>query len=410
MTPSPGRRRLALPSLLGIALALAWPPFAAPASADNLAIVIDGPSDGHVVEDGSTVTVSGRVATGLLTSVDGITVQLFTGGSLIHQESACAPCGSDSTVSFSHTLPELDYNGRYQVRVTATGFLITSGIPVDPDSAEVGFAVAVPPEAPTNVTASHADGKVTVTWRAVPAYPDLVGYVVYRRSGASAFAPASAGLAPGTTSFVDAQLPPGGGNLQYRVVAIRGGADEGASNWLTAESAAVPVSVPAPPTTVPPGPGGTTSTLPPGGGLQSDGAVNSLGSLGSLFPSATGVQFPTATSTPGLPDTGFTETLPFGVSPELGNKVEGRQAGRSASSSGSGSLDDGDLSDSNRRALLVPVAAGSVLCVSALHLRWLNRRLAVSAAGLAGGGAGPDLEPDPDPDGPPRSSDLVRVG
>ncbi|MDQ4096290.1 MAG: hypothetical protein M3144_00255, partial [Actinomycetota bacterium] len=165
---------------------------------------------------------------------------------------------------------------------------------------------------------------------------------------------------------------------------------------------------PAPPTTAPQGPGVTT-TLQPGGGLQTDGAVNSVGNIGSLFPSAAGIQFPTATSTPGLPDTGFTEALPFGASPELGAKVEGRQAGRSASSSGSGSLEDDDLSDSNRRALLVPVAAGSVLCVSALHLRWLNRRLAFAAAG-AGGGAtpGPDLEPDPDPSS--RSSDLLRVG
>jgi hypothetical protein len=349
------------------------------------------------------------VGTALLTSVDGITVRLFTGGSQIHQATACAPCGSDSTVPFSYTTPVLAYNGYYQVRVTATGFLIANDIPVEPASDERGFAISVPPEAPTNVRASHADGRVTVTWRAVPAYPDLVGYVVYRKTGAGAFSPVSAGLPPGTTSFVDAQLPPGGGNLQYQVVAIRAGADGGASNWLTAASEAVVTNVPAPPTTPPPAGGETTTTVQPGGGLQSDGAVNSLGSLGNLFPSAAGVQFPTASPTPGLPDTGFTQTLPFGASPELGNRLEGRQPGRSASSSGSGSLDDGDFSDSNRRALLVPVAAGSVLCVSALHLRWLNRRLAIPVGGGGGGGTGPDLEPEVDPDGSASTSDLVSV-
>jgi hypothetical protein len=54
-------------------------------------------------------------------------------------------------------------------------------------------------------------------------------------------------------------------------------------------------------------------------------------------------------------------------------------------------------SSTNRRALLVPVAAGSVLCVAALHLRWLNRRLGAYAPPARGGGGdagtGSDFEP-----------------
>ncbi|MCA1673016.1 MAG: hypothetical protein LC799_12745, partial [Actinobacteria bacterium] len=78
-----------------------------------------------------------------------------------------------------------------------------------------------------------------------------------------------------------------------------------------------------------------------------------------------------------------------------GSKIEGRNPGRPSSAAGSGAVEPGgDLTDSNRRALLIPVAAGSILCVAALHLRWLSRRLVVSPAGSAASAVG-DLEPAP---------------
>ena len=414
----PRRRSVALAGVLGTVLLVAWPLLAAPAAdADNLALVIDSPSEGQVVTSGTTVEVSGKVGTGVLATVDGITVQLFRSDIGIDQASACGACGSDSVVPFSYTTPALTYNGHYRVRVTATGYVVSSGIRVAPASDDRTFSVNVAPAAPGNVKATFADGKVTVTWTAVPAYPDLVGYVVYRKSSAADFAPVSDGRPPGTTSFVDSQPPAGGGNVQYRVVALRAGADPGADNWLVGRSDPVVVSIPLPSTTTPTNgqPGVTSTTVQPGGGLQPDGAVNSVGNLGNLFPSSAGIDLPAAAlpSSPTIPDGTFSATLPFGAGSLPGSKVDGRQAGRSASSSGSGALDSGGESDTNRRALLVPVAAGSVLCVSALHLRWLNRRVAASSRGPGGGGGSAgdlehaDLLP---ADQPATGSHLVSVG
>jgi hypothetical protein len=353
----------------------------------------------------------------VLTTVDGINVQLFRSDALIDQAPACGACGSDNVVPFSYTTPALTTNGHYRVRVTATGYVVSSGIRVAPASDERSFSMDVAPAAPSNVKATYGDGRVTVTWTGVPAYPDLVGYVVYRKSSAADFAPVSDGRPPGTTSFVDSQPPPAGGNLQYRVVALRAGADPGADNWLVARSDPALVSIPAPPTSAPTTgqPGVTSTTVQPGGGLQPNGAVNSVGNLGNLFPSSAGIDLPAAAlpTTPTVPDGTFSETLPFGAGSLPGTKVDGRQAGRSASSSGSGALDSGVASDSNRRALLVPVAAGSVLCVSALHLRWLNRRLAASSSQGPGGGSGApgDLEhADLLPADHAPSSGLVSVG
>jgi hypothetical protein len=304
----------------------------------------------------------------------------------------------------------LDYNGQYDVKVTATGYVLSNGLPVSPSSDERSFSVAVPPAPPTHVQAAYANGAVTVTWKAGGSYPDLAGYVVRRKSGQADFAAVSGALGPGATSFVDRQLPPAGGNVQYDVVAVRQGAS---GDFLYGPSEGTVVALPVPTTTIPLG-GSTTSALPPGGGTQSGGAVSNLGgdlgNIGSLFAPAAAASLPSPAPTPTLPDTGYSETLPFGAVAAAGGvpsgaKVNGREAGRPSSSSGSGGLDTGGQSDSNRRALLVPVAAGSVLCVSALHLRWLNRRLGSSSGGGPGAGSGDlphdhvggdDLAPEPD--------------
>jgi hypothetical protein len=391
-----GRRAFALAGLLatGVAgLVMAAPFLVAPAYADNLVVSIDGPSDGQTFTDTNTVTVSGKVATGLLVSVDSITVQVTSGGTVLGPVAVCSgtACGSGASVPFSYSAP-FPYNGQYTVKVTATGYVLSNGLAVSPSSDQRAFSVAVPPAPPTNVKATFANGGVTVTWKPGGSYPDLAGFVVRRKTGQGAFSPVSGALAPTATSFTDSQPPAAGGSVQYEVVAVRQGAD---GDYLYGESEGSVVTLPVPSTTIPPG-GSTTTSVTPGGGVQPGGAVSNVGNLsniGSLFPSATGVQLPASSGpTPTLPDTGFSETLPFGASAAgtlpSGAKVDGRQPGRPSSSSGTGVLDSGEQNNSNRRALLVPVAAGCVLCVSALHLRWLNRRLASPSNGGPGGGSG----------------------
>lgn len=405
------RRRLAaIPALVGIAVILAWPLAAGPASADSspFTVTIDSPA-GQTLSDATTMTVQGRVAAGIAAFVQDITVRVVrdADGVEIAKTSVCCASPMTGTVAFGpYTTPSLGRNGGYHVTVTASGeiqLLLTS--PAAPAEATAGFTVAVPPAPPGNIKAVvQSDRSVLVSWSAVPAYPDFVGYGVYRKTGSGDFAPLKAIRDRTTTSFTDTTLGSFSGPVQYQVTAVREGAVPGdQSSWLSAVGEATSATVPPPPTTPPPVGGGTTTTLPPGGGLQPDGAATSDF---SKFFSSQPAPVPALPSAPPatLPDTGYSDTLPFGALPSttgVPGKVGGQQAGRSSASSGSGDVQTDTLAGVNRRALLVPVAAGSVLCVAALHLRWLNRRLLVppggpGSPGAGGPGAGGGMDGGPD--------------
>lgn len=417
-------RILATSSLLGFALALAAP-LAAPASAaGGMEVHIDAPGDGETFQEGNTVTVSGTVAPGLAT-VDIIQLQVFRGvdGAMVVDETLCQPCTNGPSVPFSYRTPALAYNGPYTVVVGTAGSVIVGQLD---GSAARNFALAVPPPAPTGVAAEVLpDRRVQVTWKAVAGTPDLTAYAVYRKVDVGDFMPL-AGVGPGTTTFTDESVTSFTGAIQYRVVALRQGASPSTdpNSWLRTASAAAVATLPAlPPTTTAGGDGqaqNTTTTtalggVSAGGGIGGADLSRLFGNSGASVP-----QLPAAGPAPTLPDTGFSETLPFDPA-ATPNRVEGRQQGRPTTASGSADIEPGESDESNRRALLVPVAAGSVLCVTALHLRWLNRRLAVAAVeavaagpGASGAGGGPpslDLEPaEPDPDAFAPSPDRVPVG
>lgn len=393
MNLSRNRAVRAAGALLTAGLSLGWL-LATPALAENLTLTLDSPTEGRRYE-ASTVTVEGRVDTALLTNVDRVQVIItkLVDGEVVQNEAACAPCGSDSSIPFSFT-SSLGSNGPYAVRVVASGHLLLNGIPVNEASAERSFTVVVRPAAPTNLRAERlADNKVRLTWDAVPAYPDLLGYAVFRAPPGGALQPVN-GVPPGTTSYIDAQPAAAGGNFEYKVASVRQGAVPGDdSEYLLAYSNLATVNVPPPPVPTTNGvslPSGSNAPATPATG--SDPGPASL-DLGQFFNSAgpSGISLPApslpSSSSIQLPDTGFDPNLPFGSG--AGGLPTERRPATSAPRQPTSAVDAED-ENSNRRALLVPVAAGSVLCVAALHLRWLSRRLAVSPLGPDGGA---DLEP-----------------
>ncbi|MGH9224264.1 MAG: hypothetical protein ACRD2W_10915, partial [Acidimicrobiales bacterium] len=378
------RRFWAIPTLSGIALLLVVPfgataATAATAASGGLAVSISSPSDGQKVTS-STVTVSGQVMA-TLGNIDTIELRTYRGSSF-RTTKACGPCGPEATISFSVKSPTLDLNGPYTFEVLANGHILLNNIGLD-GNASRGVVVAVPPEPPTAVTATpQADRSVKLSWTAPATPADFLGYVVYRKTDASGFSFLGSTKQTTYTDNQTAQVP---GPVQYLVASVRAGAvPDDPDTAIQASAPAVVAQLPPLPTTSTV-PGVTTTTLPPGGGNQVGGAA-SVDLSGLMPPAEISVPtFPPPAPAPTLPDTGFSPNLPFPATSAPG-RVEGRQQGATASATGAGQVESGGGDNTNRRALLVPVAAGSVLCVTALHLRWLNRRLAVSAALSTAGG------------------------
>ena len=393
--------------LLAFAATAVMPFLAMPAASAQAPINLEitSPGDGAVISGTFTPEIAGKAYTGIGVDVDVIRVVIArnSDGAIVADTEVCCDQGRNGTIPFSMTAPNLSRNGPYTVRVAAAGHFLLGGLSVNPQSADRSFAMAVPPAPPNLANPQVVDRTVKLSWTPGRADPDLMGYAVYRKVGNGAFV-GLAGLLPTVTTYSDDKFPADfGGAVQYRVDALRQGAviSSKPQDWLARPSAAVAATIAAPPTTAPPStqPGETTTSTSPGGGLQPNGAVNST-DLGALFGGGGPVPtFPTATI-PEIPDPGFSELLPFPAG--AGGRQQALGDDEEEGSDDGGFVDE--LSDTaNRRALLVPVAGGSVLCVAALHLRWFNRRLAVGAigaAGKAGTAAGvADLEPtDPDPD------------
>ena len=289
-------------------------------------------------------------------------------------------------------------NGPYTATVKGTAALGDTTIS-DSTSDPVTFAVAAPPKTPVLEAPKVTDGRtVELTWSRNEE-PDMLYYTVFRKDpGSPEFSPAGVRApqpATGSTeSFTDTSTTANGGDYSYRVVATRIGSSGTSNTQVSSDpSAPSPASVPAPPaTTVAPAPGGASASTARGG---------------TTGPSTR----PTVTE----PDNGFKTNLPF-AAVEPGD----------AQATPPGSRPSSVVSNLQSGRPLVPVAAGLVLLVLAMHVRLLARRtrptdgdlpveLGVPAAPTAIIRPRPEPEPRPQPalvpeaDAQPQFYDVMKV-
>lgn len=304
----------------------------------------------------------------------------------------CDPCESGSEARFSWATPELAHNGPYRLTVRAWGTEALDLDGAEQTTASRTYALSLPAQRPSDpVAVTQTDRTVEVTWAKVTAHPDLVGYEVRRRApDGSAFLTAGHAQQPSgaTVRFVDSapSQSAGAGVYEYEIRTIRAGSvPDDPHTAVFSSAAAASAVVPAPPTsTTPPttptgepadpggedtpaGPGGPTTTGETGPDLGDFLSRASGGAATRPAPTPSG---PRAT----IPDT-FDETLPFTTSTSVPLATLGEEgSGRPAQIGDSTESALGELgAESNRRALLVPVAAGSILCLMAFHLRVLLR-------------------------------------
>lgn len=323
-----------------------------PASAQSdLAVVFSGPAD---VAD-STITVAGRVEGSDVAkaTVTGITVTLVPDNG----EPIKAIQPNTKAVPEFEARFKVPRNGRYTANVEAQRLVL------QPVKGSRTFVVAVPPARPTDVKVEVSPERaVTVSW-ARNSEPVLY-YLVSRKNEADGkLAPAGGRVAQpesGRVSFVDPFPALAGGDFSYEVVAVAPPAVPGGPPLRSLPGTSDKVSVAAPPAT-------TAAPVAGASGL--------LGGLPATQPRA---------SAPGpaprpLVDTGFSESLPFGARPP-GEEIieEGEQEPRS--------LEVGTTTSEfvSRGRPLVPIAAGAVLLLLAVHLRLLNKRVKAAPASVSG--------------------------
>ncbi|HEV3401695.1 MAG TPA: fibronectin type III domain-containing protein, partial [Acidimicrobiales bacterium] len=346
---------------------------AAPAAAfEKPAVTISGPRDGQVLV---APTISGTAEmTNGLNSIVGLTIEVRPTGRGDSKSCNGPGCGATlgrRAASFSYS-PPLAYNGPYEATVTAVGKDILNLLGADNESGSATrrFKVEAKPASPRNVKAQvNPDRTVTVSWSRNDE-PDLIGYQVQRRSGGSAFTAVDSVTQPSagsTVSLTDRAPAATGGSFEYVVIAARPNGDGSPQNPVSSGSSpTAPVAV-AGPDGRPPAAGAPTGGG--GGGSSRGGAVSASLQVSSFLAKAGGGGVPAvALPSVDVPDEGFSSTLPL----EL---PEGELAAESLEEDGELAVDDEPGSD-ERRAVLIPIAAGLLLCVAAAHLRWLNRRMA----------------------------------
>jgi hypothetical protein len=296
---------------------------------------------------------------------------------------------------------QVDYNGKYQATVTATGRDNTLLLPDDKlESRTVtrDFFVDAPPAPPADVRPAidPETRVVTVTWKP-NAEKDLVGYFVQRNGAAP--------IATAETSFTDASTANAGGTYTYKVQAVRRGAtaDQGRTSDPVTATANVP-DPPGPPTTVAggttatttPGAGGTTATTAPGAAGGGTGTGSTPGgttgttlaasSPGALTKSGTidlsgfsSIQSQARRPAPRVVerDPGFTSTLPFDTT-NTTRLVDGEQAGAAEPGRAAGG-DDPEVRElgaedasNNRQQSAAFLAAGLLATVLLMHLLWIK--------------------------------------
>jgi hypothetical protein len=339
---------------------------ATPALAEP-AVTIDSPAANRVFET-ETVAVNGsaNVDNGLLFSMKDVSL---SAGS----QSTTVTC--DKTPCDFSWSPSFPLNGSYELKVTGTQKTILLGSTGSSTTATRSFGVAAPPKAPTlDPPQVTGDRTVALSWSR-NTEGDLLYYAVFRADpGSTKFNKIGENVKQPTSgskvTFTDTTTTFAGGDYTYRVAAVRKGVGTAEVSSTSKQAAA---SVPAPPTTtVAPGaPGspqaGPTTTAKPGppGGVD----------LNNFLASRAAPKVLTPPTTPELPDTGFNENLPFGARPPGDDAEPGDEQATPP--------DDGVISVVEQLRggrPLVPVAAGLILLLLAMHLRLLNRRV------KAGGG------------------------
>lgn len=226
------------------------------------------------------------------------------------------------------------------------------------DDLTVTFDVAIPPAAPTGVTATGEGGKVTVAWQPLASPdPDFVGYRVSRVDAAGHRLPVADKFTTGT-SFVDADVP--SGDYTYVVHALRDGPN--GEVVASADASSTGVTVVAPPPTTPTTDASSSSNAGGGGGgvvVHSKGGSRTWGSASK--PTSGTTQDPSIVG-----DEGFSSDLPYEAEP---GEVEARPSIRTHDPKpGAG--------------ILVPTAVASVLFVWAMHILYVTRQARLSNAGL----------------------------
>ncbi len=347
----------------------------AAAEGDQLVVTVDQPPEAPPLSS-STVVVSGGVTVRddvnrllLGSEIDSVTVKFFREGdsSLIREFPACRPCvARDGQVKFSTNITDVNTNGRYRVEVVAFKSVLAPGVADLKGTGPRTFGLAAPPRAPQDVkTEVSPERVVTVSW-ARNVEPDMISYAVLRRDpGAETYRQVGTVGQPTSerVSFSDSFPASVGGDFTYQVRAVRRGATP-RSTVLSELTTSEKVSVGAPPAgSVVPGAGG------PGLGF---------GTFPPAQPNSTAAARPRALETP---DTGFSKTLPFGARPPGEELAEVEEAAEPRS------LDVGTTTTTEsvtQGRPLVPIAAGAILLLLALHLRLLNSRAKAAPAAVSG--------------------------
>lgn len=359
-------RRTGVATALVLAILVAVP--ATPAAAEAV-ITIDTPRADPPL-DSASVTVSGKAesAAPLINMVKRVTLTI-KGRAPFTVECTAQPCPFKWTSS-------LPLNGPYEVSVAAVEAVQLLGTEGDTSTQVRRFAVAAPPARPVLDTPKVTDGRtVELSWSR-NTEPDMLYYAVFRRDpGASRFlqvggkvAQPPSGTRPAFTDTTTSGFS--GGEYSYQVVAVRKGASGTADTEKLSEPSAVAgAAVPAPPTTIAtavPAPGTPATTVKPGppAGVDLSGFLSSRAQPVTVAP----------ITVPQPPDTGFSNSLPFGARPPAEELEEGEAEAvppRDARGPSVVSIDSGRP--------LVPVAAGLVLLLLAMHMRVLGRRVKAPA-------------------------------
>jgi hypothetical protein len=176
-----------------------------------------------------TLRAPGRIRGRLLLGRDG-----FGGGLAYLPGTSYLAVSDDSGTFLISGVPQ----GRYQVRYSASGFLIDpdtgvfvpAGATVDLPAKQLSYDPAQPPPAPKGLSAAFDTllGRVSLSWHPV-VVSDLEGYLVYRDMPGQVEPQLVPGGYTRDTSFVDSALGDpaayAGGNIVYRVKARDKGAN-----------------------------------------------------------------------------------------------------------------------------------------------------------------------------------------
>jgi hypothetical protein len=257
--------------------------------------------------------------------------------------------------TFSAPVPSsssLTWNGPYKVTAVATESDPNTSPSQGPRSDPVNFAEGVKPQPPTGVSATKdSDGSaVTVSWQANPE-PDIVGYEVQRAAvNGSDWSTVNSNSGSADTNYRDTSVQPGS-DYQYRLIAIRSGAQQGQTiNSLPSGSA----STVTPPISSLFGPGGSVPELPAAIQAVTDPVA------GQVHPGPG----------PGGPVTGSPTAGGYGNLPYNGGQAALSEPGTPGAQDPKGHSGSGNLV---RTALYV--AAALILLAIAAHLIRMRRAL-----------------------------------